>query len=126
MNKKMDDQKSKVKGLFALEDEAIEPKPPKTQEVKPKRRPTKPKPSAEKVQAPTEEKPRFLTTKQASRGILHCEIGPELYERAALFAYDTQSPVKDMTDLARKCLIAFLDQEEPRLKELKEFYESRK
>ena len=68
-----------------------------------------------------EEKPKFLTTKQAMRGILHCEIGPELYERAALFAYDPQAPVKDMTDLARKCLIAFLEAEEPLLEELKEF-----
>ncbi len=122
MQNKMDAHKSKVKGLFAQEDELIEP----AKNPKPKQKPNS-KPSAKKTPVAKEpgpdEAPKFLNTKQAQRGILHCEIGPELFERAALFAYDTQSPVKDMTDLARKCLVAFLDKEEPALQRFKQLYE---
>jgi hypothetical protein len=122
---KADEQKSTVRGLFAQEEESTRSNPskPKPSEA-PKRPPKKKTPTTEEsTGAAVEEKPKFLTTKQAARGILHCEIGPELYERAALFAYDPQAPVKDMTDLARKAITALLNEEEPLLVKLKAFQE---
>ena len=83
---KKDEQKSKVRGLFAQEEETLKKTTEKPRDKKPPGKTTKKKlPSREKTEelVNEEEKPKFLTTKQAGRGILHCEIGPELYERAA-------------------------------------------
>lgn len=122
--KKTEEQKSRVRGLFAQEDETIKKKPNNPQVKKPVNKVNKklsPKTEQTIETKSTEEKPKYLTTKKAGRGILHCEIGPELYERAALYAYDVQAPVKDMTDLTRKALAAYLDHGEPRLKKLKAY-----
>lgn len=120
MSNKADGQKNAVRGLFASEEPIVEKK-----EKKPEKK-SSPRKQAQSSKQPEQEqtdKPKFLKTRQATRGILHCEIGPELYERAALFAYDTVAPVKDLTDLIKKALAAYLDEEEPILEKVKKFQE---
>lgn len=115
----VEDQKQTVANIFKKEPESkdLERKTtPKEKKMKPQTRPV----------VDVEQKPAFLTTKQAKNGILHSVIGPEMFERAALFAYDIQAPVKDMTDLTRKALTEYLDREEPKLERLKDFLKKNK
>jgi len=114
-------KEEQIKAVESIFNKPVQPKRSKKKEPKVK---VSPEIKRKKATDKAEEKPKYLTTKQSQKGILHCEIGPELYERAALFAYATQSPVRDLTDLARTALDEYLNKHEEKLEKIKKYQEN--